>query len=305
MLYGDLRYARAAFQRGDNVTTVLKEQFGVKSNSPEIIEIAYDLQSGSYVDFVKQNRSFWRDYTDEISDILRLHCTETDSILDVGTGEMTTLAAVAKNCYSGASDYYACDISWSRLVKGKEFLAEELCESAVDKINPFVANLFSLPFVDGAIDVIWTSHALEPNGGKERDALAELLRVARKKLVLFEPYYEENSSEGKERMDRLGYIKGLPRVIGECGAICDEIIRLKNISNPLNPTHAFIVIPPSRSSGNAEGSPWACPATQLPMSRVGDCFWSESSMLAYPVLQGIPILRPESAILASALKRNR
>lgn len=304
MFYGDLRYARAAFQRGDNVTTLLKQQFEVKHNSPEIIEIAYDLQAGSYIDSVKKNRSSWEAYVDEISSILRLYLTETDSILDVGTGEMTTLAGVAKSCYGGASDYYACDISWSRLIKGKGFLSEELCKPIAHKINPFVANLFHLPFVDDAIDVIWTSHALEPNGGKEKEALSELLRVSRKKLVLFEPYYEENSFEGRARMDQLGYIKGIPDVIKECGATCDDIIPLKNISNPLNPTYAFIITPSCRATESRKDLLWACPATLLPMSHSGDCFWSEYSMFAYPIIQGIPILRPESAILASALKGN-
>ncbi len=41
MFYGDLRYVQASFKRGDNVTTLSKEQFGIKDNSPEVIEIAY------------------------------------------------------------------------------------------------------------------------------------------------------------------------------------------------------------------------------------------------------------------------
>ena len=245
MLYGDLQHAKAAFKKGDNVTTVLREQFDIHSNSPEIIEIAYDLQAGTYIDYVKKNRDFWFAYTNEISKILQPYCSDTDSILDVGTGEMTTLAGVARNCYSGASEYFACDISWSRLIQGREFITEELDESVARKINPFVANLFQLPFVDGAIDVIWTSHALEPNGGHEKEALAELLRVSRKKLILFEPFYEENSFEGKQRMDRLGYVKRIPDVVRECGATCDDIIPLHNISNPLNPTYAFIITPPT------------------------------------------------------------
>lgn len=302
MLYGNLQPARMAFQSGENVTSCLKEQFGIDHNSPEIIEIAYDLQAGSYVDFVNNNRVLWDAYTLEIAGVLGRHCTETDSILDVGTGEMTTLAGVAKHCYSGASDYYACDISWSRLNKGKEFLAEELCETITSKLQPFVANLFNLPFVDGAVDVVWTSHALEPNGGKEKEALSELLRVARKKLVLFEPYYEENSSEGKERMDRLGYIKGIPSVIKELGANCKEVVQISNVSNPLNPTYAFIIHPKSTSTVEHADNLWACPTTKLPMSRLEDCFWSEYSMLVYPILRDIPILRPEAAILASAIK---
>jgi len=140
---------------------------------------------------------------------------------------------------------------------------------------------------------------LEPNGGREHLALAELIRVARKKLVLFEPCFEKNSPAGQERMTKLGYIKGVQRAVEELGATCEEIIPIANIANPLNPTHAFIVTPPaSQSSGS---SFWACPATRLPMERVDDFFWSEYSMLAYPVIRGVPVLRPEAAILASAL----
>ncbi|SHJ80298.1 Methyltransferase domain-containing protein [Malonomonas rubra DSM 5091] len=302
MFYGDLRYAKSAYEEGHNITSLLKERFGLEQNSPEIIEIAYDLQAGSYVDSVKKNRDSWEAYTGEIASILSHYCAEAESVLDVGTGEMTTLAGVAKCCYKSSFTYYACDISLSRLIKGKRFVAEELPEDLVQKINPFVADLFYLPFVDSSIDVIWTSHALEPNGGREELALAELLRVAKKKLILFEPYYEGNSPDGKARMDRLGYIKGLPEFIKECGATCEDIVPLDNISNPLNPTYAFIITPPAGCRKEAEKSPWACPATKLPMEKVGNCYWSEYSMLAYPILQDVPVFRREAAILASALK---
>jgi len=301
MLYGDLRYAKSAFEKGQNITTLLKERLGLEQNSAEIIEIAYDLQAGSYIESVKNKRDSWKAYTAEIAGILSSYCAAAESVLDVGTGEMTTLAGVAKHCYNSSSEYYACDISFSRLIKGKSFIAEELPEKLVQKINPFAADLFYLPFVSSSIDVVWTSHALEPNGGREKLALTELLRVAKSKLILFEPYYEENSSEGKSRMDRLGYIKGLPGVIKECGAVCEEIIPLQSISNPLNPTHAFIITPHAECK-EEKNTPWACPATRLPIAHVGDCYWSEYSMLAYPILQGVPIFRRESAILASGLK---
>jgi len=300
MFYGDLQKAKSAFQRGENVTTYLREQFGEDGNTPEIIEIAYDLQAGSYVDLTKNNRNHWQAYTREVAEILGRYYRKGNSVLDVGTGEMTTLAGVANLCYSGYSDYYACDISWSRLQKGREFLAEELRKDIAVKLQPFVANLFNLPFADQAIDIIWTSHSLEPNGGREKEALAELLRVARKKIILFEPYYEQNSLEGRERMERLGYIKGIPRVIEELGATCEEIIPIANISNPLNPTYAFVVQPCTAQRNTS--SFWACPSTRLPMSQLDDCFWSQYSMLAYPIIKNIPVLRPEAAILASAME---
>ena len=53
---------------------------------------------------------------------------------------------------------------------------------------------------------------MEPNGGREKEALLELSRIARKYLVLIEPAYEYASEKGKERMDLHGYVKNLPDV---------------------------------------------------------------------------------------------
>lgn len=308
MLYCDLQPAKLVYEKGENVTSYLKGALGNTVNTPEIIEIAYDLQAGSYIDAVNNNRESWRDYTAELSSIIGKYCDEGNTVLDVGTGEMTTLAGVAAVIRCHVPNYFACDISWSRLQKGREFLRQNLDSTLREKLHPFVANLFNLPFSDHAIDIVWTSHALEPNGGREKEALSELLRVARKKLILIEPYYEKNSPQGKRRMEQLGYIRGIPDVVEELGATCNEIIPIKNISNPLNPSYAFVVSPPppthTHSPRDTQNSAefWACPATRLPMERLEDCYWSRFSMLAYPILRGIPILRPDAAILASVMK---
>ncbi len=94
--------------------------------------------------------------------------------------------------------------------------------------------------------VIWTSHALEPNGGNEREAVAELLRVARKNRFYLSLIKKKTLLKLRIGCIGLDTLRGLPNVIKECGATCDEIILLKNISNPLNPTHAFITTPPYR-----------------------------------------------------------
>ena len=73
----------------------------------------------------------------------------------------------------------------------------------------FVGNMFHIPFADNSIDIVYTSHSMEPNGGREKEAMAELYRVAGKYLVLLEPSYELATDDGKQRMDRLGYVKGM------------------------------------------------------------------------------------------------
>lgn len=195
---------------------------------------------------------------------------------------------------------FATDISWSRLFLGLRFLRSQLGAEASSGIEAFAGDFFRLPFLDKAIDIVWTSHALEPNGGREHDAIAELFRVARKYLILFEPCYEENSAEGKARMDSLGYIKGLREVIARLGGTVERSWRAQYLDNPLNPTHIFIVRPPGEMRERPQ-SPWACPATKTPMRKFDGYFWSEHSLLAYPILKDIPVLRVESAILASAL----
>ena len=56
-----------------------------------------------------------------------------------------------------------------------------------------------------------TIHPIEPNRGREEAILSELLRVARRALVMIEPSYETASAEARARMERLGYVRGLPR----------------------------------------------------------------------------------------------
>ena len=45
--YFDIMLARKAFLEGKNVTETLRNQKGLRENTPEVIETAYDLQAGS------------------------------------------------------------------------------------------------------------------------------------------------------------------------------------------------------------------------------------------------------------------
>lgn len=298
MKYCDLRPAIAAYREGRNVMQTLREMLGEAVNTPQIIEVAYDLQAGGYIDHVRANRESWRAYTSELAGVLRDHIVADDRVLEAGTGEMTTLVGVANACYGGVSRHYAADISWSRIAKGRAFAAAEMRADLAGTLSSFVGDLLRLPLRDRSIDVVWTSHALEPNAGRETTALAELFRVARKRVVLFEPSYEDNTDAGRARMDALGYVRGLPEAIAALGGRLEEKRPIAAISNPLNPTYAYVVTPPGDAPTRSDGE-WACPATRLPMQRRGDCYWSEASRLAYPIIGGIPVLREESAVYAT------
>jgi len=128
-----------------------------------------------------------------------------------------------------------------------------------------------------------------------------MFRIAKKRVLLFEPYFEEASLEGQKRMSRHGYVKGIPEAIKEAGGILHDIRKIENTGNPLNPTYLFdIEIPSQPQQGNYDF--WSDPITFDPMERLEeDCFYSKSSGLAFPIICGIPCLRPENSIVATHL----
>ncbi|WP_269716445.1 methyltransferase domain-containing protein [Caulobacter sp. NIBR2454] len=295
--------ATQAYREGRNVAEHLRALLGEDANTGAIIEAAYDLQAGSYVaSFVSSDNP----YPIEIAQILRPHLTEAETILDVGTGECTTLYSVGKHAFSEHHRLFACDISWSRLRSAVTWL-ERTAPEVLDRLSLAVGDMLNLPFQSKSVDVVWTSHAIEPNGGREREALRELFRVARQKVCLFEPSYEDNSPEGRARMDSHGYIRGLPEAIADCGGVLHEKVRLERANNPLNPTFAYIITPPPLAGGEEpprrSNLVWACPNTGLALEEEAGFLFCPDAGLAYPILKGLPILRQDAAILATGLRR--
>lgn len=292
MIYPDLRPVIEAYKRGENITIKLRETLGLSENSPEIIEIAYDLQSGTYIKMVEEDPAGWKNRCNEMASILSALPGLGPRILDVGTGEMTTLTGIAAEAHWTDKELFACDISLSRLLSGNGFVSRHLRNN---RVTPFVGNIFRIPFKDNSMDLVWTCHALEPNGGKELAAVRELFRVSRKYVVFFEPAYENNSKEGRARMDRLGYVRGLPGIINQVGGELIECIKINFAAQPLNPTWGYVC---KKRDARPSHSLWACPATGRDLLRMEDCFYSPASRLVFPIIKGIPILRVEAGILA-------
>ncbi len=130
--------ARSAYERGENVTALLRRQLGVDVNTPEVIELAYDIQSGSYISKADGNPNLMRRYCDELAVQIDPFTRRADSILDVGTGEMTILSGVLASLNDIPSHVYALDISWSRLHVGKRYANRELGHR-VCKVTPLWA----------------------------------------------------------------------------------------------------------------------------------------------------------------------
>ena len=72
--------------------------------------------------------------------------------------------------------------------------------------------MFNIPLAENSLDVVYSSHSLEPNGGYKELLIKECFRVAKKAVVFVEPIFEFASIEGQKRMLNHGYIKGLHNI---------------------------------------------------------------------------------------------
>lgn len=286
---------RAAYASGENAMTYARQTAGVLSNSPVSTLIAYDLQAGTYIAAARAEPEGRVQWCGQLSEIMNPHITEQSSILEVGCGEATTLAGVLKSLSKTPKHALGFDISWSRCAEGVGWLSENRVQARL-----FVADLFNIPLEDASVDVVYTSHSLEPNGGREEHAIRELMRIARRAVVLVEPIYELANSEAQSRMRTHGYVRGLKEIAERLGANVADYHLLDYTANTLNPSGLVLI--EKESSKAAGGEPtWRCPLTHTTLNDLGDVFASVQSGLVYPVLRGIPMLRAAHGIVASKI----
>lgn len=300
----DLNKARTIYAQGGNVTQFLRSETGSEVNTSEIIEIAYDLQAGSYVKFLSENPNKLNAYTNELASLISPYLPSGKSLLDVGTGELTTLSLMLSHMDTAPKEVYAFDISWSRLHHGMRFWNETVNRGTIN-LRPFVADIKEIPLATNSIDVVTSNHALEPNGGNLPLLLKELFRVCREHLVLFEPSYELNTEKVKARMDHLGYIKNIEGVVEELGGVVREVIPINNVINPLNPNACYVIEPPNKSFEcsfhSRNDDVFAVPGSDFSLSEKEGFLVSTEVGLVFPILKGIPILKTNSGILATSL----
>lgn len=279
---------REVYRRGDNVLEYLKDAQNGR-NDWQSIMISYDLQAGSYTRQAAETVDFTDRYTDAIAKVWS-GLGPWQSAMEVGVGEATRmLPLMSKLDAGGAREILGFDISWSRMR-----FALDNADKAKRTTRFFVANLFEIPLADNSIDIVYTSHSLEPNGGREIEALTELCRVARRYVVLLEPCYEAASDEGKARMMRHGYVRNLGQRARELGYEVIEDRPFGVSINSLNPTGLTVIRIAKEASSATD---FVCPITKTQLVRHGDVFFGPDSGLLYPVIDGLPCLLESSATL--------
>lgn len=291
---------KQAYARGENISALLRAEVGDGANSETIIETAYDLQAGSYVASQQnpERRKTKRLYTDEIVKIMQ-RLGRPRNVLEAGVEEATTLSYVLQGLGSPAIPAAGIDLCWSRLRWARRWLDEQ----QLPAVKLAMATLTHLPFADSAFDVVYTSHSIEPNGGKEAEILAELYRVTGRYLILLEPAYELAEPRIRARMEDHGYCRGLPAHAQSQGMKVIEHGFLPMIARPDNPTAVIIIEKDLNHSPSV--AQWCCPVSHAPLQLVDQFWYSETSFLAYPELDGVPCLRSDKGIVASQFLDHR
>jgi ubiquinone/menaquinone biosynthesis C-methylase UbiE len=284
------------YRQGKNITQLMRDERGLIHNSNEIIEISYDLQAGSYIESMGEA---WMaehnaEYCQQLAKVILSLCNP-DSILEAGIGEATTLADLLPHLSKKISSY-GFDISWSRVAYGKQWLQQQGIYNTV----LCTGNLCHIPFADNAVELVYTSHSLEPNGGNEAAILKELYRVASKFLVLLEPGYELANKDAKHRMEQHGYCRNIKSIAQSLGyrILLHEFF--PSSVNPLNPTVITIIEKPP--SFEPAKHILACPKYKTPLENIENMLFSPESLMVYPIVGGIPCLGINNGLVASKFR---
>lgn len=285
---------KAAYERGENISALLRKSFGSLINTEDLIEISYDLQAGSYIRAMQDqaHAAYVDDYAREIARLLHQYGTPI-SLLEAGVGEATTLARVLPSYGLKEIEAHGFDLCWSRIHRAREWLAQE----GLPEVSLCTGSLRRIPYASNSFDVVYTSHSIEPNGGFEPEILAELYRVASRYLILLEPAYELASSDAQTRMAKHGYCRDLPGHAERLGLKVISYELFPFIRNPLNPTGLIVIEKdPSKSTARPR---FECPKYRTPLVQHDQFYYSPDAFCVYPVLAGIPCLRLENSIVAS------
>lgn len=206
-------------------------QEGKRLSSSKEIAASYDAQAReSYA--TKLRNPFFERYGRAVG--RKVAELEPLSLLDVGTGDGYTLSYALEEVR--VPIVFGVDVSKERL---------RIAESILGPRNVTFRDmdLFDLHFGDESFDVVMSSHALEPNGGREVDGIRELYRVARRYVLMLEPDYDAAPPAGKLRMERLGYVIGLwdaMLAVTKPGDVCDRV-PFAVVGSPLNPTYCYVI----------------------------------------------------------------
>ena len=187
------------------------------------------------------------------------------------------------------------ELAWSRLEVGKKFAKEE--NITIDQY--IIASALKIPLPDDSIDIVFTSHCLEQIGKNSDQAISEMVRIARKYVVLVEPGWELVNTYQRKANRKTGRVEEIDKKIKQQGL---DLIRheLFPYCNNIFNRSTLYVIKISNSQSNE--SNLQCPSCEQELKYVDHDYYLHccSCKTLYPHIKEIPCLRKENAMLVNA-----
>ncbi len=200
------------FEQNKNITSELKKLLKLNKNTPEIIELAYDMQAGDHIKLANgKNKYLYENRVSEMKEIFSPYLHECKTLLDIGIGESATFSRFLKKIENYNISTYGCDISWSRLFAGLKEMKKNKQLKRLPKL--FVSDFSKIPFADNSIDITTSFQALEPNGKNLNNIIPEIFRCTNKYCIFIEPDNSLADNRSKKRMKTMGYIHNLDKYI--------------------------------------------------------------------------------------------
>ena len=274
-LYKELKIK---YRKKINIQKYLKNR---KFNNDTSINISYDIQSGSYINFFNtlSKRKIKEVYFPIIREFEN-NFKNCKTLLDFGCGELTTSSFIIKELSGKIKKYFACDNSLNRLYLGNNYIKKRLTKKDYKKLTIFCNANIKLPFKNNSIDLVLTIHSLEPNNKNKNLIIDELLRVSKYGLLLMEPHFEQSNKRQQRRMKKYNYIKGIKKILVEKG--CNvEIIKKDYHLNSLNRSSIFIV-KKSKKAKVHNNYKFVDPVNQKELEVIDGFLYSKENFRLYP-----------------------
>lgn len=291
----DPQLLRRLYAQGRNIMEYLRGD--AAGNDESAILAAYDLQAGSYAAAMQDPVVYQRNL--EVTAVFArlFERLGGETLLHGGTGEAKTLSHVVAQMGNKPRRVFGFDISLSRLLHGRRYAASV----GMNQLEFFQGSLLNIPIRDRAFDIVFTSHSMEPNGGRETAILRELYRVTRRWLVLREPSYELGNDATRAHIEKHGYVRGIPQALAELGYEVVEHGLFGADENPRNQSALTLIRRRDEAPDDwsASGHPYASPISRAPLIHTGEAYYSKADCLAFPVLSGIPCLLAETGVFSS------
>lgn len=156
-------------------------------------------------------------------------------ILEVGCGNCINAMRLNQK-YGSKIEYYGFDVSPRRIAVGKEYWGAELDGTKLEEMS-----VFDIKHSDNSFDIVFSMHVLEQLPYKVGDALDEMLRVAKKRLILIEPTYEFGNATQRLRVTLNDHLRTLLPELNERKVDFLKSYPLETLANSRNPSGVHVI----------------------------------------------------------------